>query len=46
MAEIVRLSEKPFDEDEFVTLWWLRSPWRESTHRQWAHDCGLQTRVR
>jgi len=35
MAEIVRLSEWPFDEDEFVTLWWLRSPWRESTHRQW-----------
>src|SRR4028119_1253302 len=35
MAEIVRLSEKPFDEDEFVTLWWLRSPWQESTHRQW-----------
>lgn len=35
MAEIVRLSEWPFDEDEFVTLWWLRSPWRESAHRQW-----------
>ncbi|MEA5497545.1 hypothetical protein VB834_28580 [Limnoraphis robusta Tam1] len=35
MAKIVRLSEWPFDQDECVTLWWLRSPWRESTHRQW-----------
>ncbi len=35
MAEIVRLSTWPFDEDEFVTLWWLRSPWREAVNRQW-----------
>ncbi|MBD1842457.1 hypothetical protein H6F89_03310 [Cyanobacteria bacterium FACHB-63] len=35
MAEIVRLSEWPFDDEEQVTLWWLRSPWRESIHRQW-----------
>jgi len=35
MAEIVRLNEWPFDKDEFVTLWWLRSPWREAVNRQW-----------
>lgn len=35
MAEITRLSEWLFEQDELVTLWWMRSPWRESTHRQW-----------
>ncbi|HEY9697873.1 MAG TPA: hypothetical protein V6D10_11460 [Trichocoleus sp.] len=32
---IVRLSDWQFDPREKVTLWWLRSPWRESIHRQW-----------
>ncbi len=35
MAEIVRLSKWLFEAEEKVTLWWLRSPWRESTNRQW-----------
>ena len=35
MTEIVRLNEWLFDDDEQVTLWWLRSPWRESIYRQW-----------
>jgi len=35
MTEIVRLNEWLFDDDEQVTLWWLRSPWRESMYRQW-----------
>lgn len=35
MTEIVRLSNWLFDPGEKVTLWWLRSPWREAMHRQW-----------
>ena len=35
MTEIIRLNEWLFDDDEQVTLWWLRSPWRESMYRQW-----------
>lgn len=35
MAEIVRLSKWLFEAEEKVTLWWLRSPWRETTNRQW-----------
>lgn len=43
MSALIRLSNWPFDANEKVTLWWLRSPWRESIHRQWRITAVFKT---